>query len=61
MNIRGDAPRFELYNLENDPGETEDLAAKMPEKVNELKVIMEESHIPNPDFPLLPGERREGE
>lgn len=61
MNIRGDAPRFELYNLENDPGETEDLAAKMPEKVNELKVIMKESHIPNPDFPLLPGERREGE
>ena len=61
MNIRGDAPRFELYNLENDPGETKDLAAKMPEKVNELKVIMEESHIPNPDFPLLPGERREGE
>ncbi|MBR5176497.1 MAG: arylsulfatase [Bacteroidales bacterium] len=59
MDIRGDSPRFELYNLENDPGETEDLAAKMPEKVNELKVIMDESHIPNPDFPLLPGERRE--
>ena len=28
--------RIELYNLKNDPGETRDLASKMPEKVQEL-------------------------
>ena len=56
MNIRGDAPTFELYNLESDPGETEDLSAKMPKKMSELKTIMRESHVPSPDFPLLPEE-----
>lgn len=56
MNIRGDAPRFELYNLDSDPGETVDLASDMPEKVSELRTIMRESHVPSPDFPLLPEE-----
>ena len=56
MNIRGDNPVYELYNLDKDPGETTDLAASMPEKVAELQAIMRDSHIPSPDFPLLPGE-----
>ncbi len=33
-------PEFELFNLEEDPGETNDLSGKMPEKVNELKDMM---------------------
>ena len=56
MDIRGKSPRFELYNLDSDPGETTDLASDMPEKVSELRTIMRESHVPSPDFPLLPEE-----
>ena len=56
MDIRGESPRFELYNLDSDPGETVDLASDMPEKVSELRTIMRESHVPSPDFPLLPEE-----
>ena len=56
MAIRSDAPYLELYNLDEDPGETHDLSASMPEKVQELKALMDEAHIPNPDFPVLKGE-----
>ena len=56
MNIRGDNPVYELYNLDKDPGETTDLAASTPKKVAELQAMMRDSHIPSPDFPLLPGE-----
>ena len=56
MAIRSEAPYFELYNLDEDPGETHDLSASMPEKVQELKALMDEAHIPNPDFPVLKGE-----
>lgn len=54
--VRTDASRYELYNLDTDPGETQDLAAQYPDKVAELQAIMQEAHVPNPDFPLLPGE-----
>lgn len=33
--------RFELYNLKDDIGETKDLAAQQPDKVNELKPLIE--------------------
>ena len=56
MNIRNDNARYELYNLHNDPGEENDLAAAEPERVEALKSIMQEAHIPNPDFPVLKGE-----
>ena len=56
LNVRGENPVTELYNLDDDPGETTDLAARYPDKVSELSDIMRSSHIPNPDFPLLPGE-----
>ena len=54
--VRTEDARYELYNLDDDPGETEDLAAVYPDKLAELRAIMEEAHVPNPDFPLLPGE-----
>lgn len=56
MDIRSDSPRYELYNLDDDPGETDDLSGSNPGKVEELKAIMREAHIPNPDFPVLKGE-----
>ena len=56
MNIRNDKECYELYNLDEDPSETADLIGKYPEKAEELKAIMAESHIPNPDFPVLRGE-----
>ena len=56
MGVRTESPRFELYNLDSDPGEVEDIAAEHPDIVESLKTIMQEAHIPNPDFPLLPGE-----
>ena len=56
LDIRSDAPHYELYNLETDPGETEDLSARHPVIVSRLQAIMEEAHIPSPDFPVLRGE-----
>ena len=56
MDIRSDNPRYELYNLDSDPGEENDLAASEPGKVEALKSLMQEAHVPNPDFPVLKGE-----
>ena len=56
MDIRNDNARYELYNLDDDPGEENDLAAAEPERVEALKAIMQEAHIPNSDFPVLKGE-----
>lgn len=56
MNIRNDRECYELYNLDEDPSETTDVIDANPEKAAELKAIMVESHIPNPNFPVLRGE-----
>ena len=56
MAVRTENARYELYNLDSDPGETEDVAELYPEVVERLQGIRREAHIPNPDFPLLPGE-----
>lgn len=56
MNIRSEKPYYELYNLASDPSEKYNVLAQNPEKVNELKAIMAESHIYNPNFPVLKGE-----
>lgn len=56
LDIRSDNDWYELYNLNDDPGETTDLSASYPEKLEELKKIMEDSHIYNPNFPILRGE-----
>lgn len=53
MDIRWDNPRYELYNLDKDPGETRDLSAMRPDIVSDLKQIMIKAHIPNPNFPVL--------
>ena len=56
LDIRSERPRYELYNLDADPGEENDLAAMEPGIVEHLKGLMREAHVPNPDFPVLPGE-----
>lgn len=56
LDIEGPGDHYELYNLDTDPGETVDLAAENPEKVEELKEIMRTSHVPNHNFPLFKGE-----
>lgn len=45
--------RTELYDLDADPGETNDLAEKFPEVVKELESKMSASRVRNPDFPLI--------
>lgn len=50
---QGDASVYELYNLAEDPAEKRDLLADCPEKVKELKQLMQEAHVYNPEWPLL--------
>ncbi len=56
LDIRGAHSRYELYNLDEDPGEENDLAAAKPDIMDHLQELMREAHVPNPDFPVLPGE-----
>lgn len=46
-----DAP-IELYNLQEDIGETNNLADQHPEMVAEMKALMEEAHSPSEVFPF---------
>ncbi|TWT39685.1 arylsulfatase [Blastopirellula retiformator] len=45
--------KIELYNLEADPGETTDLAAKHPEMVEKMAKLMAEAHTPS-EFERMP-------
>ena len=56
LDIRSEAPRFELYRLDTDPGETTDLSGSHPDVVARLQALMAGAHVPNPDFPVLKGE-----
>ena len=38
-------PKIELYNLEKDPGEMNDVASAFPEIVSELAKLMDEAHV----------------
>lgn len=46
--------RLELYNLEDDPSEQNNLAGQMPEKVTELELLLDENHTESEWFPLIP-------
>lgn len=53
MNLRGDKPYYELYNLASDPSERHNLLDQHPEKVAELKSIMEREHLEDAAWPLF--------
>ncbi len=46
--------KIELYNLREDPSESEDIAAKHPEIVAEIRAIMLREHVPSQQFPIAP-------
>jgi arylsulfatase A len=55
LNVKNpEKTRLELYNLENDLEEQNNLADGLPEKVAELFPLFEENHTENPYFKLLP-------
>lgn len=56
LDIRSDSPRYELYNLDDDPGETTNIAAAHPDILARLQDLMRDAHTPNPNFPVLKGE-----
>jgi choline-sulfatase len=48
----GQAAPTELYDLSTDPGETADIAAAHPDLVTRLEAILDNEHVPHPDWPL---------
>ena len=51
-----DAPIL-LFDLEQDPGESNDVAAEHPDVVAKIAAAMAEARVPAPHLPLFPGER----
>jgi len=52
-----DPLKIELYNLEDDVGESRDVAAEHPEIVARLRAIMDAEHVPSALFPIRPIDR----
>jgi arylsulfatase len=52
-----DPLKIELYNLDDDIGETRDLAAQHPEIVARAREIMQQQHTPSELFPIAPLDR----
>lgn len=55
--FEGEEPIFALYDLSEDPSETTDISESNPEKLTELKTLMDGARSSNPKFPLLKSER----
>lgn len=47
-----DPLKIELFDLSKDESESEDLATKHPDIVNQIKDIMVKEHIPSKEFPI---------
>jgi arylsulfatase A-like enzyme len=56
-NVSKGNTHIELYNLETDVGEREDLAAKYPDMVAKMRRVMQEQHVSSKYFPLTKEER----
>lgn len=50
---------LELYDLEKDPGESHNLAAANPGMVKKMESLMNEAHVPNPEWPLTASEKKQ--
>jgi len=44
---------LELYNLQNDPGETTNVAAQFPDIINRIEHYLKQAREESPDFPLV--------
>lgn len=53
LGIRTENPVFELYNIDSDPSETTDVAAGNPEIVAQLKELMRQAYVADPNWPLF--------
>ena len=42
--------RFELYDLQTDPGESKNVAADNPQVADRIKKIMDAAHVDSPNF-----------
>jgi uncharacterized sulfatase len=51
---RMDDSTFEVYDLENDLGETTNLAAARPDLVRQIAALMAEAHVPNEHWSFKP-------
>ena len=49
--MRDGEVRFELYDLEKDPGETRNIAGDYPDLVEEIKQMMNEAYVYTDDYP----------
>lgn len=49
---------WELYNIAADPSEIHNVIADYPRKTEELKKLLREAHVYDPNWPLLEGEKR---
>ena len=47
---------IQLFNLDNDPGESKDVASLNPDIVNEISDIIKEAHTPDSNWPLYKSE-----
>jgi arylsulfatase A-like enzyme len=52
---------IQLFNLRDDPGEEHDIAAEHPRIVRRLRRLMNEAHVPSPDWKLPLDVGRAGE
>jgi arylsulfatase A-like enzyme len=48
----GQHAKIQLYDLNNDMGETNDLAESYPEIVSKIEKIMDEAHVPSERYPV---------
>ncbi|MFT4155447.1 arylsulfatase [Parafilimonas sp.] len=55
VNKNAEAP-IELYDLEKDPSEQNNIAGEHTDIVKKMQAMMNEAHVKNKDWPLLPGE-----
>ncbi|GIW97525.1 MAG: N-acetylgalactosamine-6-sulfatase [Pirellulaceae bacterium] len=54
QNMRRGNLTIELYDLDKDVSESQDVAAEHPTIVQQMEKMMTEVRTPNPDFPLIP-------